>query len=942
MRLRPHFRSGTVSATLACLTMPLLAAAAMRPSAGITPRTMPRVTRHVTPHVTSMVNANAEVGARRHTIGTPGTVTSVRERLVLDRAFIHELAGPLQIEAGGALVIEAGTRVEARPGAAIDVQRDGALIAEGTLLEPIVLTCASTPKYAGCWKGLRVRGFARINYGTADSPADPQSGGAGCLQATDGSSAFGGCTDADSSGVLRYTRVEYAAEGVRLLGVGAGTHVEQLQVNRSLGDGLAIIGGTVDVRRVFLTANAGYGLSWRSGWHGRGQFIVVQQDATSLLGGISGSNASESGGGFNNEPRSAPTLFNVTVIAPSSAASNIERPALHFRQGTGGVMRNVLVHSSALVLDIDDNATCEAFGVQSSIAIQNLVLAANATLGSPDVDPVQCPPYLSPAVEAQLLSGASTEAFVVTDPVALAALLRNPTDLFIPDFRPANGAAATTSPLAVPPADGFFDAAAAYAGGVAPSVAARNNVPWYSGWAAAAPAPPAPGSVSGVVANATQGPLAHVIVSTVVGLRDTTDATGQFNLVLPAGQHPIELTGLPVGCNAPPQSVTVLSGSPVVLTVSVDCTLVADVAVGALHACLMASDHRMQCWGQNEFGLVGDGTTMTPRLLPVWAAGGIPYDAVTLSAGLTHSCATRTSTAFCWGLNVFGAMGIGSVGFFAATPVAVGISGSTPVFTRTFAGGYHTCGLTPLGDAWCWGWNAEGQVGANSAAFSIPTPTAVAAGGTRFTTLAMGESHSCGLTSAGAAWCWGGNGRGESGRDTAGPDLTSKVPVLVSTSLAFTSIDAGTLHTCALTADGTAYCWGSREFGQLGDGSTTGVAVTPVAVNTTERFTQIAAGGFTTCGVTTVQHVLCWGAGAAGSLGNGTTTVAQSTPVVTTPVLNARRVAVSLGTADATTVCAITTQDALYCWGAGSAGQLGNGTATASNTPVQVLVRGPF
>jgi alpha-tubulin suppressor-like RCC1 family protein len=321
----------------------------------------------------------------------------------------------------------------------------------------------------------------------------------------------------------------------------------------------------------------------------------------------------------------------------------------------------------------------------------------------------------------------------------------------------------------------------------------------------------------------------------------------------------------------------------------------------------------------------------------VSAAGNLPYDPFTLHAGLTHTCATRVSTTYCWGLNVFGVLGLGTTGFYASSPVSVG-NASTPVFSRAYSGGYHACGLTPAGEAWCWGWNAEGQVGANSTAFSLASPTAVAAGATRFTTLALGESHSCGLTATGEAWCWGGNGRGESGRDTAGADLKS----LVSTSLAFTSIDAGTVHTCALTADGTAYCWGSREFGQLGDGSSAGIAIAPVAVNTSEKFTQIAAGGFTTCGVTTTRRVLCWGAGAAGALGNGSTTAVQSTPVATSPVLDARRVAVSLADAAATTVCAITSNDAVFCWGAGGAGQLGNGTTISSAVPVQARVRGPF
>jgi hypothetical protein len=121
------------------------------------------------------------------------------------------------------------------------------------------------------------------------------------------------------------------------------------------------------------------------------------------------------------------------------------------------------------------------------VSIRNLVLAANATLGSPDADPSGCAPYTSPTVEAQLLSDGATSAVVVTDPLAVFALLRNPTNLIVPDFRPSANGSASTSPAATPPSDGFFDVTATYVGAVTPASASRNNVPWYAGWTVAAP-----------------------------------------------------------------------------------------------------------------------------------------------------------------------------------------------------------------------------------------------------------------------------------------------------------------------------------------------------------------------------------------------------------------------------------------------------------------------
>jgi alpha-tubulin suppressor-like RCC1 family protein len=872
----------------------------------------------------------------RHFVGRVGAVTRVDSRVVLRRDVVHEVVGSLQIDAGGVLVIEAGTRVEAHPGVAIDVSRGGRIEAEGTLLEPIEFTCHSVPRYPGCWDGLRVRGSARINFGTPDSPLETGGASGGCLQSVDRDELFGGCSDASSSGVLRHARIEYAAQGVALFGVGSGTTIDALQVNRSAGDGLRVIGGAVNLRRLFLTANGGFGLAWRAGWRGQGQFIVVQQDGVHHAGGVSGSNAGADNGSFINLPRSAPTLFNLTIIAPATPVPG-ERPALYLREGTGGVLRNVLVHSSGLVLDVDQNSTCTDFGEAPRVSITNLVLASNAQLGSADVDPLSCEPYASPDVEAQWLQDPANGVRLVTESAAIAELLRNPTSLSLPDLRPAGSSVLTGAPL---PGGGFFDAAATYIGAVTPMAPARNNIPWYAGWTTPAPPLPAPGQLAGTITATGVGPLAGVIVTAASGQTDTTDVAGAYALTLPAGTHRVTLSALPLGCSASPITTAISSATTSTGNVTVGCTFATDIAVGALHACLMADDRRVQCWGQNDFGMVGDGSTVSPRVVPVLAAGGLSYDAGTLTIGYSHSCASRVSTAYCWGLNVFGVLGFGSAGTFASSPVSVGESG-TPTFSRVFAGGYHACGLTPAGETWCWGWNAEGQVGANSAAFSVATPTAVAAGGLRFQTLALGESHTCGLTTDGAAYCWGGNARGESGRDTTGANLFSRVPSPVNTALRFAAIDAGTLHTCALTADGQAFCWGAREYGQLGDGTTESISAAPVAVNTTERFARIAAGSYTTCGVTLAGRVFCWGRGLDGALGNGTLVSQQSTPVEVMLPRAARTIDVSLSEDRGSTACVILVDGRAFCWGRGDAGQLGNGIVDNANTPVQVRVRGP-
>lgn len=884
----------------------------------------------------------------RVVLGAAGVTTVLRESHVWRSGVRHELAGPVLIEAQGTLVIEAGARIEARPGAGIVVSRDGRIIAEGTALQPIVMTCTSEPRYAGCWNGLSIRGFAGINFGTITSPPARESGAAGCRESVSNGQPFGGCADADSSGALRYVRIEYAANGLELLGVGHRTRVEDIQVNRSASDGVRVVGGTVDVRQLFLTANSGYGLAWRAGWRGRGQFISVQQDSLIGRGGISGSNASSETDGpaaFVASPRSAPALFNVTVIAPSAAtnpASALSPSALHLRQGTSGTLRNVLVYGAVNALDLDDEETCLDIDGRAAVDVQHVVIAATGSNGAGDGDPFSCLTYGGGGnVEAQYLADAARRVLTIDDPLVAAELIRNAFDLAIPDLRPPLEGATVTNPAAAPPDDGFFDVAALYAGALPPNTAARNVLPWYSGWTVPAPRPPLPGTVTGIVASATRGPLDGALITSALGVSTTSALDGSYTLALPAGAHTLTPTGLPVGCGAAVFPVVVPSGSAITADVSVDCSTIAFVSVGGAHACALSTLGRAQCWGDNEFGTVGDGTVITPRVLPSLVAGNRSFAVGTLSSGYSHTCAIEGTRALCWGLNFFGALGVGSTGLFSTQPVVVGTS-ATPAFTQVATGGYHACALTSTGVAWCWGWNQEGQAGQPASTTALVTPAPVSAGPLSFSQVTAGDSHSCALTAAGEAWCWGGNGRGELGTDPAIIGAASSTPVLVPGGLVFTSLDAGAFHTCGVTATGAVYCWGSQEFGQLGNGVVSAATSGPVLVSGASDYIGISAGGGTTCGVTTDRTVRCWGAGQAGALGDGTNVTAQATPVsIAGAVAEVGGVVVGLGDPSATTVCAHTLDGDAFCWGAGARGQLGNGGLTSSNVPVQVLVRGP-
>ncbi len=259
-------------------------------------------------------------------------------------------------------------------------------------------------------------------------------------------------------------------------------------------------------------------------------------------------------------------------------------------------------------------------------------------------------------------------------------------------------------------------------------------------------------------------------------------------------------------------------------------------------------------------------------------------------------------------------------------------------FTAVSAGGATTCGVTSSGGAKCWGANWAGQLGIGNSTgpetctytpgFSLPcsrTPVGVFGLGSGVAAVAVGDYFACALTSGGAVKCWGGNNVGQLGNGTM---IGSSTPVGVSgLGSGVASVSAGDSYTCALIAGGGVKCWGYNFAGQLGDG-TTNNRLTPVDVSgLTSGVASISAGDAHTCAVTVAGGLKCWGR----NTGNGTT-MASTTPVDVTG-LTSGVAAVSAGR-DHT--CAMTTGGGVKCWGANFYGQLGNGTTTASTTPVDV------
>ncbi|MFL5403947.1 MAG: Ig-like domain-containing protein [Gemmatimonadales bacterium] len=358
---------------------------------------------------------------------------------------------------------------------------------------------------------------------------------------------------------------------------------------------------------------------------------------------------------------------------------------------------------------------------------------------------------------------------------------------------------------------------------------------------------------------------------------------------------------------------------------------------GSYHTCAITPKELSYCWGFNQDGELGTGSTAT-SMAPASVSGGLSFRQV--SGGKYHSCAiTLSGDGYCWGSNLEGQLGQ-QVDLRSTTPV---LNSRAITFGSISVGRAHTCGLTLIGVAFCWGSNIAGQLGFVTQTTSVDTAGYVGRS-PLFQRIASGGFHNCGLDLADQAWCWGFNDQGQLGNgttatilpDTAAAALDWVIPV--SGGIAFDSITAGYKHTCALTAAGVAYCWGDNTYGQLGDGTTTrSVAPVPVAGGLT--FISLSAGFYHTCGIATGGAAYCWGRNTpnavqesvGGQLGDGTTTD-RTAPTAVTGSLSFQSLS-----AGETTTCGVTTSSLAYCWGDNEYGQLGTGNSTSSQIPVKII-----
>jgi hypothetical protein len=377
---------------------------------------------------------------------------------------VYVLNGTVFVE-NAALTIEAGTRIVGN-GSTIGtlvISQSGQIFANGRADAPIVFTSDQPAGSRGRanWGGLIINGDAPINVpgGTAFGEGD--------------TGVYGGSNPDDSSGVLRYVRVEYAGiefspdnelNGIAFQGVGRGTVAEFLQVHFNKDDGIEMFGGTVDVKYAIVTGIGDDSFDWTEGWQGRGQFWIAQQHGDDADQGFEADNSAE-----NNDllPRSNPTIYNFTLIGDPDFDQGAESDeGMLIREGTAATLKNgVILGFKEVGFNIDGDSTFSV-AEQGGLVMENLVFFNNNPNFAPD-----------------------TEAFATANPNIYVRdpMLRGAYDLTSPDFRPLPESPLVNGELAIslPPNDGFFEPAR-FIGGIGTSRDANPDEPyngnWLQGW----------------------------------------------------------------------------------------------------------------------------------------------------------------------------------------------------------------------------------------------------------------------------------------------------------------------------------------------------------------------------------------------------------------------------------------------------------------------------
>jgi alpha-tubulin suppressor-like RCC1 family protein len=356
----------------------------------------------------------------------------------------------------------------------------------------------------------------------------------------------------------------------------------------------------------------------------------------------------------------------------------------------------------------------------------------------------------------------------------------------------------------------------------------------------------------------------------------------------------------------------------------------ARVSAGRYHSCAIKKDGRMFCWGRGANGRLGRGNT-TDSKVPV-AVASEDMDWTSVSANEDHTCAISSEgRLYCWGMGNNGRLGNGNT---SDRQVPTEVTGGHTDWSVVTTGYQHTCAIrSTTSTLYCWGNGGNGRLGTGSTSTThVPLAVVAPLSSSGFTTVSAGDRHTCAISTDQKAWCFGDGGFGRLGN---GDDNQSSSPVQVSGQEAqWLQIEAGEHHSCGLTTSGRIFCWGWGNDGRLGRGSNSSSDV-PVEVSGNHTtWTSLSVGYQHACavrGVASVKELTCWGDGSYGKLGLG------SSSDVSVPTT------VSLGDDDWIDVdagrfhtCARKGLGSIFCWGYGGHGRLGNGSTSSEDTPVEV------
>ncbi|MBW2737066.1 MAG: chromosome condensation regulator RCC1 [Deltaproteobacteria bacterium] len=315
-----------------------------------------------------------------------------------------------------------------------------------------------------------------------------------------------------------------------------------------------------------------------------------------------------------------------------------------------------------------------------------------------------------------------------------------------------------------------------------------------------------------------------------------------------------------------------------------------------------------------------DGSTQDANTQDANTEDAIPGGAVAVAGGAAHTCALMSGgRVFCWGENANGQLGNDSTTPEPAPVAVLGLEDAVQISL----GRLHSCALRATGRVVCWGGNSFGALGDGTGAEAhVPVEVNLQ----NVAAVSAGRYHTCAMLSSGGVRCWGLNDDGQLGNDST---ENTRSPVTVALMDDAKAISAAAVHSCALRATGKVVCWGSNSSGRLGDGSALAHSLVPVEVVGLSDVSLLAANRNHTCAVVDGGRVFCWGANPFGQLGDGTI-IPHTTPVLVTSLNQ------TLGLAVRTWdhCVALRVGGEVVAWGRNDYGQLGDGTFEERHSPV--------